>query len=186
MALPDGAIPLLVGTALALGALTVVLAPLISSVDGTDTTERPRRRSATEEDDRPATAVDALREIEFDRETGKLSDADYADLKARYTQAALAELRASDAPSRAASDAVAGVATASVRAATLDPVEAAIARARDNQKACGVCGPRPEPDATYCSSCGRYLPGLCASCGTSIELVGSRFCSGCGEQLAAA
>jgi rRNA maturation endonuclease Nob1 len=190
MALPDGAVPLIVGTALALSALTLVLSPLLGSVDGTAPTDRPARRSATEEDDRPTTAVDALREIEFDRETGKLSDADYTDLKSRYTRAALAELRAADnveATSAGVVGSVVGHMASDVAGtAVTDPVEAAIARARDNQKSCGVCGPRPEPDATYCSSCGRYLPGQCRSCGTSIDLVGSRFCSGCGEQLAAA
>ena len=35
--------------------------------------------------------------IKFDRETGKLSDSDYAELKTRYTREALAELRAADA-----------------------------------------------------------------------------------------
>ena len=39
-------------------------------------------------------AVAALREIEFDRETGKLSDDDYAALKAKYTGEAVAALRA--------------------------------------------------------------------------------------------
>ena len=128
-------------------------------------------------------AVAALREIEFDRETGKLSDSDYAELKTRYTRAALAELRAADARDAAAVP----VAVAPVSPAdAADPVEAAIRRARENQRSCGVCGPRPEPDATYCSSCGRYLPGACAKCGTSVDLVGSRFCGGCGDHLAAA
>jgi len=126
-----------------------------------------------------------LREIEFDRETGKLSESDYADLKQRYTREALAELRAAE-QGAGAPTAGAATATASVVTAGLDPVEAAIARARADVRSCGVCGPRPEPDATYCSSCGRYLPEKCGSCGTSIDLVGSRFCSGCGDQLAAA
>ena len=39
----------------------------------------------------------ALREIEFDRATGKLSDADYDFLKARYTARALDALRQDDA-----------------------------------------------------------------------------------------
>ena len=77
MALPDGAMPLVVGTALALGALTMVLAPLIS---GVQTEEPVRGPVALDADDEPASHVDALREIEFDRATGKLSDADYADL----------------------------------------------------------------------------------------------------------
>src|SRR5438105_15909284 len=38
-------------------------------------------------------ALTALKEIEFDRETGKLSDADYEFLKAKYTAAALEALR---------------------------------------------------------------------------------------------
>jgi len=67
-----------------------------------------------------------------------------------------------------------------------DPVEAAIRRARANQRSCGACGPRPEPDATYCSSCGLYLPGACAKCGTTVNHIGSRFCTGCGDHLAAA
>ncbi len=38
-------------------------------------------------------ALTALKEIEFDRETGKLSDADYELLKRKYTVAALEALR---------------------------------------------------------------------------------------------
>ncbi len=129
--------------------------------------------------------VAALREIEFDRETGKLSDSDYAELKTRYTREALAELRAADAREAPTAPVFTPVAVLSIDESA-DPVEAAIRRARENQRSCGVCGPRPEPDATYCSSCGRYLPGACAKCGTSVDLVGSRFCSGCGDQLAAA
>ncbi len=188
MALPEGAMPLVVGTALALGALTLVLSPLLSAIDPTNDT--PAKRKAAKqasEIDAPSTAVDALREIEFDRETGKLSESDYADLKQRYTREALAELRAADhGTAGAAAKAASPVSSAGSANSVLDPVEAAIARARADVRSCGVCGPRPEPDATYCSSCGRYLPEKCGSCGTSIDLVGSRFCSGCGEQLAAA
>jgi len=186
MALPEGALPLVVGTALVLGALTLVLSPLLSAIDpATDTPAKRKAVKLAAEIDAPSTAVDALREIEFDRETGKLSESDYADLKQRYTREALAELRAAE-QGAGATTAGAATATASVVTAGLDPVEAAIARARADVRSCGVCGPRPEPDATYCSSCGRYLPEKCGSCGTSIDLVGSRFCSGCGDQLAAA
>jgi hypothetical protein len=38
-------------------------------------------------------ALTALKEIEFDRETGKLSEVDYEFLKAKYTTAALEALR---------------------------------------------------------------------------------------------
>jgi len=195
LAMPEGAAPLVLGTALALGALTLVLSPLLSGeaeVRAEDeqkaATEAARikaaraKRSGREEEQLDG-AVAALREIEFDRETGKLSDGDYAELKTRYTREALAELRAADARDAAAMPVV--VAALSTADAD-DPVEAAIRRARENQRSCGACGPRPEPDATYCSSCGRYLPGACGKCGTSVDLVGSRFCIGCGDHLAAA
>lgn len=42
-------------------------------------------------------AVDALREIEFDRATGKLSESDYDQLKSSYTQRALVFMRSSGA-----------------------------------------------------------------------------------------
>ena len=42
-------------------------------------------------------ALAALKEIEFDRETGKLSDEDYEFLKAKYTAAALDALRGESA-----------------------------------------------------------------------------------------
>ena len=206
-ALPEGAVPLVLGTALALGALTMVLAPLLSGEAEVRAEDEQRaakevarikaaraKRSGRDEEQLDG-AVAALREIEFDRETGKLSDSDYAELKTRYTREALAELRAFDAREAqvvvVASGAIVGAVAAvhspsDTDADAADPVEAAIRRARTKQRSCGVCGPRPEPDATYCSSCGRYLPGACAKCGTSVDLVGSRFCGGCGDQLAAA
>ncbi len=200
VAMPEGAVPLVLGTVLALSALTLVLSPLLSGEavvraddEKTAATEAARAKAARakrsgREEEQLDGAVAALREIEFDRETGKLSDSDYTELKTRYTREALAELRASDARDASAAGAVAGPVEATVLSPddAADPVEAAIRRARDNQRSCGVCGPRPEPDATYCSSCGRFLPGACAKCGTSVDLVGSRFCSGCGDQLAAA
>ena len=42
------------------------------------------------EDTPQGQALIALKEIEFDRATGKLSDADYEDLKARYSARAMA------------------------------------------------------------------------------------------------
>jgi len=83
---------LLLGTLLALGALSFVLYPLFMSGPPA-ASARPERH---EDDGEPARnpALDALREIEFDRETGKLSDADYKALKETYTQRAVTAMRA--------------------------------------------------------------------------------------------
>ena len=152
------------GTILAVGALAYVLFPLLAGTMPI----RPRRAPV-----RPSTAtpeheaVAALREIEFDRVTGKLSDADYAELKTRYTERALLALRSS------------AVSTPE------DAAEAAVLAYRSRLKSCARCGPRPEPDATYCSTCGAYLPGQCGSCGTPVTEPGAAFCTSCGRQLAA-
>jgi ribosomal protein L40E len=82
---------LLIGTALAVASLCFVLYPLFRA----DQSLVPRKSR----DSRPhqSPAVDALRELEFDRQTGKISDSDYEPLKARYTAQALAVMRAGNA-----------------------------------------------------------------------------------------
>lgn len=107
--------PLLVGTALAVASLFYVLYPLFRA----DIAVAPR--PLADAGRRQSTAVDALRELEFDRQTGKISDADYEPLKARYTEQALKVMRAGDA------------------------------------QVCEQCGPRPESDAEFCSTCGAAL-----------------------------
>jgi ribosomal protein L40E len=81
---------LLIGTALAVASLCFVLYPLFRA-------DIPLARRAIGPKNRPTVAVDALRELEFDRETGKISDSDYEPLKARYTEQALAVMRAGGA-----------------------------------------------------------------------------------------
>lgn len=175
--LPDGAVPLAVGTILVLGALALVLSPLLG--DGGDALHK--HRSA--EPDNGSTlhtgdsAIATLREVEIDHETGKLSDGDYAELKERYTRAALEDMRVAQ---RAASIAAPGLLALAL---DVDPVEAAIARARANQKTCPDCGPRTEPDAVYCSHCGRYLPRQCPHCGVHVEMPAAAFCASCGNVL---
>lgn len=82
---------LLVGTSLAVASLLYVLYPLFRA----DIAIAPR--ASADARGRQSPAVDALRELEFDRQTGKISDDDYVPLKARYTEQALAVMRAGDA-----------------------------------------------------------------------------------------
>src|SRR3954452_24934958 len=53
-------------------------------------------------------ALAALKEIEFDRETGKLSDEDYSFLKGKYTGVALDALRVESAEAAGATEPGAG------------------------------------------------------------------------------
>jgi len=161
---------LAIGTLLVVVALAYVLYPLVFAPAAPGA--RPTyRASLGAEDTGDEDAIVALREIEFDRATGKLSDSDYADLKTRYTQRALDAMRAS------------GAVTADTPVE--DVVEAAVLAIRARLRSCARCGPRPEPDAIYCSNCGSYLDVKCAGCGRVVDEAGAAFCAGCGRQLAA-
>jgi hypothetical protein len=185
----DAAVALGAGTALALGAALVVLGPLWKGdADPPPSESTPERGAAGEARAEGVSAVEALREIEFDRATGKLSDDDYAALKTAYTRDALAELRAADGKR-------AGAAVAVAAPVGTDPVEDALRLYRERQavaraagradaRTCPVDGPRPEADAAFCSACGRYLGGGCPHCGAACEREGQRFCETCGTPLA--
>ena len=158
--------------------------PRVSAIEPLDPEETPK-----------GIALTALKEIEFDRETGKLSDDDYQSLKAKYTAAALEAMR-QDAevlsPGRVSDDVEAMIA-AKVRAlrsasAGISPdsaIPSPSAKPAANPS-CSSCGPRPEPDAVFCSTCGRRLPlgAFCARCRTVLQ-PGSRYCESCGCQVAA-
>jgi len=110
--------------------LLLVLHPLLRP---SDRIRQPDEPLDPEETPR-GVALTALKEIDFDRETGKLSDADYEFLKAKYTALALDALRAEQSAPLA------------------------------SQQSCSTCGPRPEPDAIFCSTCGLHL-----SAGSNVE-----------------
>jgi hypothetical protein len=122
----------IVGVAL----LWLVLQPLLLPVevarvfaDIPDPEETPRGQ-----------ALLALKEIEFDRATGKLSDEDFTALHARYTTAALATL---------ASEETAG-----------DRVEAPVAdraAASGERLFCSECGTRLPAGAKFCADCGTSI-----------------------------
>ena len=161
-------IALIAGTLLAVGALAFVLYPLFFEPQRVSPRAALRARALSDD-----VAVVALREIEFDRATGKLSEADYAQLKELYTRQALATMRGG------------GVASGETSTTADDDVEAAIRAYRAARPTCAAHGPRPELDAIFCSECGRYLAGTCVQCGRRVEEIGARFCAACGHRLAA-
>jgi len=162
---------LILGILLAAGATYFVLLPIL----------RPPLESASgdavgDEGEDPAddmspqtVALRALKEIEFDRATGKLSDQDYDALKAKYTGEALAVMREESG----------------VR--SLEPGAKPAPDSRLQTPRCPEHGARPESGAIFCSECGRRLgtaQGYCARCGTALE-DDARYCNRCGARVAA-
>ena len=107
-------------------------------------------------------ALLAIKEIEFDRETGKLSDEDYNSLKATYQRAALAAIKVEEQAGDGQTAGAAGT-------------------------VCPSCGPRPESAAMFCSDCGQTLvasdvSARCTKCGELVP-AGARFCGECGTAV---
>ena len=174
-------IELVIGVLLAAAAVWFVLQPIFrGELEGRGTGDAGRVEDGEDPDDDlspRAVALRALREIEFDRATGKLSDADYDGLHRKYTAEALAALRAETR------DAGGEMRDASTVARSGAPHLAS----RISHPACPTHGPRPESDAVFCSECGRRLAaalGYCARCGSALE-VEARYCHACGARVAA-
>ena len=168
-------VELVLGILLAAGGVYFVLRPILAPHAGDDVRAGDADESLDPEDDlsRRAVALRALKEIEFDRATGKLADADYDSLKQKYTTEALDALRA-DTPERGPE-------------AARRPSARSASRPSAPSHTCPEHGPRPESEATFCSECGRRLAaatGYCSRCGTTLEPE-ARFCARCGGQVAA-
>lgn len=141
---------LLAGIMVAVAAVALVLEPLVRRSAATapiGLADDPDAQPLEESESPKVQALLALKEIEFDRETGKLSDDDYVELKARYGREALAAMDAEAEHATAAADGE-------------DPAEALIRSARAGLQVCANCGPRPETGAQFCSECGRPLAAM--------------------------
>jgi double zinc ribbon protein len=135
-------------------ALSLILLPILRPTAAAPAWDLPDL-----EETRKGQALLALKEIEFDLATGKLSEEDHASLKRRFTTEAAAAMR-EDAPA---------------------PVPM---RTGGAALACPTCGPRPEGDAIFCSTCGKLLSShTCAGCGAALA-PGTKFCEGCGRSAA--
>src|SRR5438067_7028506 len=166
------ALELILGVLFAAGATYYVLLPILrpAATDESGASTATADEGDDPEDDwSPQTiALRGLKEIEFDKATGKLSDADYEQLKAKYTQEALVALREEQG--------------AGSRERRVKP-----ARPAKPAPVCPVHGARPEPDAVFCSDCGRRLGtalGYCARCGSALD-TDARYCNSCGARVAA-
>jgi len=162
-------IALLIGVLVALAAVALVLEPIVRPPRAA----QPDALSFEPDEDplghRKDLALAALKEIEFDRATGKLDDADYERMKARYTAEALQAIRDVDAaaapvprePALARAPVPAGVGAESDGATALaDPVEMLVAarrKASKGRKFCTECGAELEGTGKFCVECGARM-----------------------------
>ncbi|HBG74706.1 MAG: hypothetical protein A2X25_11785 [Chloroflexi bacterium GWB2_49_20] len=108
--------------------------------------------------------LSSLRDLDFDFQLGKVSEDDYASLRARLMAEAAQSLQEAD---------------------KVDEVEALI-QARKASKAkspaCENCGQAIESGIRFCPRCGTAVKSSCPSCGKNLK-AGDLFCSSCGYKL---
>ncbi len=143
----------------------------------------------------------ALKDAEFDRETGKLTEEDYQAVRTRAMAEAAGVLRQLDhltPEAEAAFDAEIEAAVARLREdGTAQPVAPELAAAVEAEiaaltrraaaparlkLACPDCGQPYQPGDAFCAACGASLADTCPQCGTFYR-PGDAFCSRCGAAL---
>jgi hypothetical protein len=119
----------------------------------------------------------AIKDLENEYATGKLSEADYRSLRAKYEAKAVAILQELDR-----------VVAALPRAEVDDVIERQVAQLRrgamaERARTCPQCGAAYTAEDVFCAKCGASLRGArCPSCGTRAA-VGDKFCRQCGTAL---
>lgn len=106
-------------------------------------------------EERREAALDALEELQFEHETGKLSDEDYRRLKGKYARAAV-EARDRAAGGAGADAGVAG--SGESRRSGPDAGGGAQPEADGAPACCPECGSEAGADARFCGQCGAELP----------------------------
>ena len=145
---------LVVGAVLLTAAVVFfVLQPILT---GRSASMKREDDELTEAESRRRVSLLALRDVEYDRATGKLDESDYRSLKTELSQEALAALQAEEAERQPAPRR-----TLALRTDPAD-LEQEILRVREGLRA-----------GRACLACGHLNPG------------GSRFCSSCGTPLTA-
>ncbi len=120
----------------------------------------------------------AIKDLENDHAMGKLSDADYRSLRAKYETKAVAILQELDSLNGARASRV---------AVTDEVIEREVGRLRRASVAgsthCPKCGTPHAPEDVFCAKCGASLRGVrCPACGKRAAL-GDKFCSKCGSPI---
>jgi hypothetical protein len=202
-------VPIILIALLVVGTFAFVLRPLVDARDKKIWSRSDAGMAALTVDEliaRRDAIYAALKDAEFDRETGKLAEKDYEIIRARYMAEAAQVLRQIDrlAPeAEAALDAAIESAVAELRsdgeetslpegysADLVEGVQAEVASlvkrtaaADKHALACPDCGQPYQPGDVFCAACGASLADTCPQCGAPHQ-PDDGFCSRCGAPLA--
>ncbi len=193
-------IPILLIALLIAGTFIIILRPLIARDSPSLDRDKDSPAPAGELIARRDALYAALKDAEFDRETGKLTEEDYQAVRARTMAEAAGVLRQLDhltPEAEAALDAEIEAEVARLRAGDAQPVAPDLAAAVDAEiaalakraatpsrlkPACPDCGQPYQSGDAFCAACGASLADTCPQCGAPHRR-GDAFCTRCGATL---
>lgn len=153
---------LLIGLTLLVASLAFVFLPFRQKMSLT----LKQRKTDRHSDRTRESVLSALRDLDFDFRTGKVSEEDYTPLRAQLLNEAAQYIEQEKNEE--------------------EKLEALIQTRRTTQQKvgqCEHCGTPMESDQRFCSKCGTAVgKQLCPSCGKNIR-AGDQFCSFCGNRL---
>jgi hypothetical protein len=176
---------ILLSVLLALVALLAVAYPILARSHSTQPVAASAEETVNELLAQRDTVFQALRELRFDREVGKITDEDFTVFEGSLKQSAANSLRALDEWESGADRDLGAVIEGAVTARVVLTAEGAIV--------CPGCGHAAARQDKFCGRCGAALPetvadepsvSACPNCGRPCDAT-DRFCATCGHQLSA-
>jgi hypothetical protein len=168
---------------MAFAALVVVAHPILSKGRGNEPVAASSEETLDELLAQRDAVFQALRELRFDHEVGKITDEDYAVFEASLKQTAANSLRVLDEWESGATRDLQEVFEASAAARAAAMAAGGIA--------CPRCGRPAGAEDKFCGRCGAALPELapaestCPQCGRPVDAA-DQFCASCGHPLGVA
>jgi len=173
-----------------------VLRPLFGNTQQVTATESFERQSFVELELRRDAIYKAIKDLEFDFESNKISEDDYQQARLKFMQQAAGVLRQIDHYSEdvdAELDAridelLAQLQTAEGKfadEALRQSIRAEIereAQTTPTETTCPKCGQPVQPGDGFCSACGASLSVTCPNC-QAVAVPGDVFCAHCGTRL---
>lgn len=119
--------------------------------------------------DQKAMLYEVIHDLDFEKDSGKISDDDYKTTRNHYlaqVAAVMEKLDALAAPEKAP-----------------DTKKQPRQESKDARK-CASCGELNPKGSNFCLECGKPFDRTCASCGENVPAK-ARFCNACGEKVSA-
>ena len=110
--------------------------------------------------------MSALRDLDFDFGTGKVSEEDYVSLRAQLVTEAAEHIQSEE----------------SIEDEQIETMISARKASLSKGQECSNCGTAVEAESRFCSQCGTSMENNCPSCGKAVQAA-DIFCTACGMNL---